>query len=108
MTRRSIVGVAVIVVACSNSKPAPPPPPPTPAPAPVKPGPKPVAIAMSFRAAIALLDDGTLRAWGNGQFGLLGKGKSADAATPIVVPGVTGADALEATSGMPLACAHLR
>ncbi|HTL35884.1 MAG TPA: hypothetical protein VL326_22295 [Kofleriaceae bacterium] len=70
-------------------------------------GPRPIAIGMTHRSALALIDDGTVRAWGNGQFGMLGTGKAADSATPVVVPGVTGATSLVVDSNSPVACAHL-
>ena len=105
------------MMACGNhdtDRRAPPPPPP-PAPklsltsdAGGPRGPSPIAIGMGFRSALALLDDGTVRAWGNGQFGMLGTGKGSDAATPIVVPGVADALALEVGNSMPIACARLR
>ena len=71
--------------------------------------PQPIAIGMSFQTAIVLLDDGTLRAWGNGRFGLLGTGeRAADAATPIHVPGITDATELVVSTNHPIACVHLR
>ncbi len=63
---------------------------------------------MSFRSTIVLLDDGTLRAWGSGQFGLLGRAAGPDSAVPIRVPGIADATALMVSANAPIACARLR
>ncbi len=70
--------------------------------------PRPIAIGMSSRTTIVLLDDGTLRAWGNGHFGLLGSGVGPDSVVPLRVPGIRDATALAVSANAPIACARLR
>jgi alpha-tubulin suppressor-like RCC1 family protein len=53
---------------------------------------KAVQVAAGNSAACALMDDGTVRCWGRNNLGEHGiKASDIDAATPVAVPGVTGA-----------------
>jgi alpha-tubulin suppressor-like RCC1 family protein len=47
------------------------------------------AVSSNFENGMALLADGTVRAWGGGRSGQLGNGGVADSATPVAVPGLT-------------------
>ncbi|MFN8593130.1 MAG: hypothetical protein U0031_16870 [Thermomicrobiales bacterium] len=47
------------------------------------------AVAASDRTSFAVKADGTVLAWGRGQFGELGTGSLENSATPAVVPGIT-------------------
>jgi alpha-tubulin suppressor-like RCC1 family protein len=42
---------------------------------------------------VALIADGTARAWGNNQFGQLGDGTTTQRTLPVTVSGLTGASA---------------
>ena len=49
-----------------------------------------VDVACGSEFSIALMGDGTLRAWGGGRRGKLGNGSTADSSTPVVVSGIDG------------------
>ena len=52
-----------------------------------------VAVAAGGRTSYALMSDGTVRAWGDGEKGELGRAETSYAATPVEVAGITGATA---------------
>ena len=51
---------------------------------------RPVAIASGLEHSLALMSDGTVRAWGWNAFGQLGDGTTANKLVPTQVPGLTG------------------
>ncbi len=59
-------------------------------------GKKAIAIAAGQSIACAVMEDGTVRCWGRGDFGEFGGGKAEarDAATPIEIEGVSGAKSI--------------
>ena len=52
------------------------------------------AVSSNFDNGMALLADGTVRAWGGGGAGQLGNGDFEDSATPVAVQGLTGVVAI--------------
>lgn len=56
------------------------------------------AIAAGSFTGYALLEDGTVKAWGYGQNGELGNGSTVDSAVPVPVSGLTGVTAIAAGS----------
>jgi alpha-tubulin suppressor-like RCC1 family protein len=54
------------------------------------------AVSTGHRHSLALLEDGTVRAWGSNSFGQVGDGTTADRDRPIAVPGVRNAVAISA------------
>lgn len=56
----------------------------------------PIAIAAGGDHSIALMNDGTVWAWGDNQYGQLGNGTNNDSSTPVQVPGLTGITAIAA------------
>ncbi len=52
---------------------------------------------------LALLKDGTVKSWGNNQYGQLGLGNTQDRVTPKTIPGLTGVKAIGAGNGQGLA-----
>lgn len=63
-----------------------------------------VAIDTGFEHSLALLKDGTVRAWGNNRYGQLGDGTTMDRDRPVVVQGIRNAIAI-GTSAMASAAA---
>lgn len=57
-----------------------------------------VAVAAGASHSLALLEDGTVRAWGLNSLGQLGDGTTVNRNTPVVVTGVAGAVAIVAGS----------
>jgi alpha-tubulin suppressor-like RCC1 family protein len=57
-----------------------------------------VAIDTGFEHSLALLKDGTVRAWGNNRFGQLGDGTTMDRDRPVVVQGIRNAIAIGTSS----------
>ena len=57
-----------------------------------------VAVAAGFQHSLALMQDGTLRAWGLNSNGQLGDGTRTDRATPVRVAGIEAATAIVAGS----------
>lgn len=55
------------------------------------------AIAAGWRHSLALLEDGTVWAWGQNNFGQLGNGTLAGADTPVKVTNLTGVKAIAAS-----------
>jgi alpha-tubulin suppressor-like RCC1 family protein len=51
-------------------------------------------VSLGLDHALALRSDGTVVSWGSDQFGKLGTGRALEAATPVVVPGMTGVVAI--------------
>lgn len=49
-----------------------------------------IAISAGNRHSLALLKDGTVRAWGENKLGQVGDGTTANRASPVAVPGVRG------------------
>ncbi len=62
-------------------------------------------VASGLSHTCALMSDGTVRCWGRNDFGQLGDGTTANASTPITVPGVSGATAV--STGWSHTCALL-
>lgn len=58
-----------------------------------------VAVAGGGLAGYALLNDGTIRAWGNNSDGVLGTGNTKSSATPVKVSGIHTATAISAGMG---------
>jgi hypothetical protein len=56
-----------------------------------------VAVSAGTMHSLALLKDGTVRAWGQNKFGQVGDGSTANRNTPTPVPGVRNAIAIAAT-----------
>jgi hypothetical protein len=54
------------------------------------------ATAAGWQHSLALLDDGTVRAWGANGDGQLGDGTTTDRSTPVAVSGLTGVTAIAA------------
>lgn len=54
-----------------------------------------VAVSASSASSFAIRADGTVWAWGRGQYGALGQGDELDSPRPRMVPGVTGAIAFD-------------
>jgi hypothetical protein len=48
------------------------------------------AISAGFEHSLALLENGTVKAWGEGQWGQLGDGEEESSYTPVLVSGITG------------------
>lgn len=57
-----------------------------------------VAVACGVQHSLALLKDGTMRAWGNNRRGQLGDGTTTTRRTPVAVPGIRSAVAIAAHS----------
>jgi alpha-tubulin suppressor-like RCC1 family protein len=57
-----------------------------------------VAIDTGFEHSLALLKDGTVRAWGNNRYGQLGDGTTMDRDKPVVVHGIRNAIAIGTSS----------
>lgn len=57
------------------------------------------AISASGDHSLALMKDGTVRAWGENRWGALGDGTTTNRAAPVAVPGVRSAVAVAAGSG---------
>jgi alpha-tubulin suppressor-like RCC1 family protein len=57
-----------------------------------------VAVDTGFDHSLALLKDGTVRAWGQNGFGQLGDGTTVDRDRPVVVQGIRNATAIGASS----------
>ncbi len=57
-----------------------------------------MAVSAGREHSLALLRDGTVRAWGRNKFGQLGDGTTTDRTTPVVVTGMANAVALCAGS----------
>jgi hypothetical protein len=55
-------------------------------------------VSCGVRHCLALLRDGTLRAWGEGRSGELGHGVAISSGTPVVVQGLTGVTHIAVTS----------
>jgi alpha-tubulin suppressor-like RCC1 family protein len=55
-----------------------------------------VAISAGYFHALALLANGTVMAWGNGDYGELGNGATVDSDVPVQVSGLTGVTAIAA------------
>ena len=53
-------------------------------------------VSLGLDHALALRADGTVVSWGSDQFGKLGIGRALEAATPVMVPGMTGVAAIGA------------
>lgn len=65
-----------------------------------------VAVAVGGFTSYALMNDGSVRAWGDGGYGALGDSALELATTPVVVPGIVGATAIAAGGkGRTTACA---
>jgi alpha-tubulin suppressor-like RCC1 family protein len=64
-----------------------------------------LAVAGGYESSCALLDDGTLRCWGNNANGELGDGTTRDRSSPVAVAGLSHAIAVSA--GMVQTCALL-
>ena len=54
------------------------------------------AVASGYNFSLALLSDGTVRAWGGNSFGQLGDGSREDSAQPVTVMGLSGVTAIAA------------
>ena len=52
------------------------------------------AVSAGTASSMALLGDGTVRAWGNNAFGQVGDGTRADSAVPVPVKGMGGQGSL--------------
>ncbi|MER5327103.1 RCC1 domain-containing protein [Streptosporangium roseum] len=61
------------------------------------------AIAAGGNHSLALLADGTVKAWGNNAFGQLGDGTTIDRATPVAVVGLRQVEAIAAGDSFSLA-----
>jgi alpha-tubulin suppressor-like RCC1 family protein len=59
-----------------------------------------VAISAGMDYSLALLKDGTMRAWGGNKFGQLGDGTTVDRTTPVPIRGIGNVIAMAASSGM--------
>jgi len=57
-----------------------------------------VAISAGVDHSMALLKDGTMRAWGGNKYGQVGDGTTVDRPTPVLVPGIGKAIAIAARS----------
>src|SRR6185295_103704 len=57
-----------------------------------------IAIATGYNHSLALLRDGTLRAWGGNEWGMLGDGTHVSRPLPVAVTGVTGLSRVVAVS----------
>ncbi|MGE0362517.1 MAG: RCC1 domain-containing protein [Vicinamibacterales bacterium] len=57
------------------------------------------AISASGRHSLALMKDGTVRAWGENRWGAVGDGTTTNRAAPVAVPGVRGATGVAAGAG---------
>ena len=57
-----------------------------------------VAVSAGFDHSLALLKDGSIRAWGGNKFGQVGDGTTVDRATPVLVPGIGKAIAIAANA----------
>lgn len=62
-----------------------------------------VAVSAGFAHSLALLEDGTVRAWGDGLFGALGGPTTAAPGVPAAVPGLTDIRAIAAGGSFSLA-----
>lgn len=62
-----------------------------------------VAISAGFQHSLALLKDGTIRAWGANKDGELGDGTVVDRATPVEVQGIRTAVAISASNSFSVA-----
>ena len=62
-----------------------------------------VAIATAGYFACAVLSDGSVRCWGDNEYGTLGNGTTTDSASPVLVPSLTNIVAISA--GIEHACA---
>ena len=47
-----------------------------------------MAVSAGFDHSLALLKDGSIRAWGGNKYGQVGDGTTVDRATPVLVPGI--------------------
>ncbi len=63
------------------------------------------SLALSVAHTCALIDDGTVRCWGDGGSGRLGNGGTAESPTPVAVSGISTATAI--TAGNDYTCALL-
>ena len=63
----------------------------------------PAAVAVGATFSLALLSDGTVRAWGWNRYGQLGDGSSRDSVLPVPVSGLAGVAAVAAGSEFGLA-----
>jgi alpha-tubulin suppressor-like RCC1 family protein len=54
------------------------------------------SVAAGNSQSMALLSDGTVRVWGNNEYGQLGDGTTTDRYSPVVVPGLTNIRAVAA------------
>jgi alpha-tubulin suppressor-like RCC1 family protein len=61
------------------------------------------AIAAGYSHTLALLEDGTVMAWGNGEAGNLGNGTTDSSDLPVAVSGLRGVTAIASGSGYDLA-----
>jgi len=62
-----------------------------------------VAIGAGFSHGLALLSDGTLRAWGTNDYGQLGDNTTTNRSTPVAVSGLTGVARVTGGRGLTLA-----
>lgn len=60
-------------------------------------------IAGGYDHAVALLSDGTVRAWGENSYGQLGDGSTTDSPTPVTVSGLSGVVAVAVSADTSLA-----
>ncbi|MGP0101045.1 MAG: RCC1 domain-containing protein [Solirubrobacteraceae bacterium] len=61
------------------------------------------AVASGYNFSLALLNDGTVRAWGGNSFGQLGDGSREDSTQPVPVTGLSGVTAIAAGGAHALA-----
>jgi alpha-tubulin suppressor-like RCC1 family protein len=62
-----------------------------------------VVAVSALRASLALLSDGTVRGWGNNEYGQIGDGSTADRDVPVSVSGLSGVVAISAGTDHSLA-----